>query len=171
MSETRLSQRIWEPRGHRATRDPHRPSPTPSPGFSFCHLYTITSTIPSGFGVPWDVLSPAQDMLLKATCDASSVSVSLGSGNPMQYIYNTGYRFKTGQTSWSPISYTSTETLVSNAWYPKTANITLSMTATELQNTSYVLGYLCSWTGSAWKCGCRDSACTQSCWQIQSFKK
>src|SRR5882724_11339627 len=30
-----------------------------------------------------------------------------------------------------------------------------------------VLGYLCMWTGTQWTCGCRDSACTQSYWQIQ----
>ncbi len=41
----------------------------------------------------------------------------------------------------------------------------------ELSQPSYVLGYHCSWTGSGWKCGCRDQACTQSYWQIQSFKR
>jgi hypothetical protein len=34
-----------------------------------------------------------------------------------------------------------------------------------------LLAYLCTWNGSAWKCGCRDRACTQSSWQIQSFQK
>jgi hypothetical protein len=89
----------------------------------------------------------------------------------LQYIYNTGYLFKTGATSWSPIGYTSTESLIASAWYPKNANTTISLTSTELANPSYVLGYLCTWTGSMWKCGCRDSACTQSYWQIQRFKR
>jgi hypothetical protein len=34
-----------------------------------------------------------------------------------------------------------------------------------------LLAYLCTWIGSGWKCGCRDSACMQSYWQIQSFKR
>src|SRR6266511_4336929 len=49
-------------------------------------------------------------------------------------------------------------------------HIPMSSTELQLANPSYVLGYLCTWTGSTWKCGCRDSACTQSYWQIQSFK-
>ena len=47
----------------------------------------------------------------------------------------------------------------------------LSLTSTELANPSHVLGYICTWQTSQWKCGCRDSACTQSYWQIQSFKR
>jgi hypothetical protein len=49
-----------------------------------------------------------------------------------------------------PISYTSTGSLVSNAWYLKTATATIFLTSTELQNPSYVLSYMCSWTGSGW---------------------
>ena len=59
-------------------------------------------------------------------------------------------------------SYTSTEPLISNTWYHKTANTTIAMTSTEFANPSYVLGYICTWTGRAWKYGYRDSACTQS---------
>jgi hypothetical protein len=97
--------------------------------------------------------------------------IDLGKGSSNQYIYNTSYLFKTGGTNWTPISYTNTESLIANAWYPKTANATIAMTPTELQNPSYVLGYLCTSAGSAWKCGCRDSACAQSYWHIQSFKR
>jgi hypothetical protein len=43
------------------------------------------------------------------------------------------------------------------------------MTSTELQNDGYVLCSICSWTGSNWKGGGRDSACTQSDWPIQQF--
>ena len=60
--------------------------------------------------------------------------------------------------------------LAAPAWQ-KTATATLSLTSTELSQNSYVLGYLCTWTGSTWKGGCRDSACTQSYWQRQSFKR
>ena len=108
---------------------------------------------------------------MNVTCDVSSARVDLGKGDALQYIYNTGYLFKTGGTAWTPISYTSAESLVAGVWYPKTATTTLSLTSTELANDSYVLGYLCSWTGSGWKCGYRDAACTQSYWQIQSFKR
>jgi hypothetical protein len=68
------------------------------------------------------------------------------------------------------MTLTSTESLISNAWYPKTAQTTL--TGLDLTNTMhYALGYICTWNGSQWKCGCRDAACTQSYWQIQSFRR
>jgi hypothetical protein len=69
-----------------------------------------------------------------------------------------------------PINLTSPETLVSGAWYPKTATVTL--TGLDLTNTThYALGYICTWNGSSWKCGCRDNACTQSFWQIQRLQQ
>jgi hypothetical protein len=67
-----------------------------------------------------------------------------GKGDPLQYIYNQGYLFKTGGTNWSPIPYTSTESLIANAWYPKTANTTISLKSTGapepiLQSGLYLL--------------------------------
>ena len=89
---------------------------------------------------------------------------------PLQYIYNTGYYSRQGMSTWTQMPYTSAESLIAGAWYPKTATATL--TGLDLTNTThYALGYLCTWTGSQWKCGCRDSACTQSYWQIQSFRR
>jgi hypothetical protein len=72
----------------------------------------------------------------------------MGSNSANQYIYNTGYLFKSGTSNWTPYTLTSTEALVSNAWYPKTASTNISMTQTELSQNSYVLGYICTWTGT-----------------------
>ena len=147
------------------------PTPTPTASPTACSQYTPSSTIPTDDASPYDVVSSPSTNLMNATCDVSSARIDLGKGDPLQYIYNQGYLFKTGGTSWSPVPYTSTESLITGAWYPKTANTTLSLTSTELTSPSYSLAYICSWTGSAWKCGCRDQACTQSYWQIQSFKR
>jgi hypothetical protein len=146
------------------------PTPTPTPGPTACSQYTPSTAIPTGFGSPYDVVSSPTTNLIKATCDTASAKIDLGKADPLQYIYNQGYLFKTGATNWTPISYTSTESLIAGSWYPKTAQTNISMTSTELANPSYNLAYICTWTGSAWKCGCRDLACTQSFWQIQSFK-
>ncbi|MDP9144614.1 MAG: hypothetical protein M3N43_07935, partial [Actinomycetota bacterium] len=136
------------------------PTPTPTPSPTACSQYTPSTTIPTGFVSPYDVVSSPSTNLIQTTCTTNSVTVNLGKGDPLQYIYNTGYLYKTGQITWSPVPYTSPESLIANAWYPKSASATISMTSAELQNPSYVLGYLCTWTGSAWKCGCRDAACT-----------
>jgi hypothetical protein len=73
-------------------------------------------------------------------------------------------------STWTPMTLTSTESLIAGAWYPKTAQTTL--TGLDLTTTTpYALGYLCTWQTSQWKCGCRDNACAQSYWQIRSFKR
>jgi Carbohydrate binding module (family 6)/Right handed beta helix region/Protein of unknown function (DUF1565) len=148
---------------------------TQSGGPTQCAQYTPSTSIPTGFASPYDVVSAPATNLMQVTCDPSTGSgqarIDLGKGDPLQYIYNQGYLYKTGGTNWIPVPYTSAESLIANAWYPKTANTTITLTSTELANTSYNLAYICSWTGSSWKCGCRDSACTQSYWQIQSFKR
>jgi hypothetical protein len=147
------------------------PSPTPTPGPIACSQYTPSSAIPTGYASPYDVASSPSTNLMNVTCDVSSARIDLGKGDPLQYIYNQGYLFKTGGSAWTLVPYTSTESLIAGAWYPKTATTNLSPTSTELANPSYNLAYTCTWTGSQWKCGCRDSACTQSYWQIQSFKR
>jgi hypothetical protein len=81
---------------------------------------------------------------MNVTCDISSARVDLGKGDPLQYIYNQGYLFKTGGTNWNPIPYTSTESLIAGAWYPKTANTNITLTSTELSQPSYALAYLCT---------------------------
>jgi Carbohydrate binding module (family 6) len=144
---------------------------TQSGGPTQCAQYTPSTSIPTGFGSPYDVAFSPSTNLIQTTCSTNSVTVNLGNQNPLTYMYNTGYLYKQGLTTWQAVNYTSTESLISNAWYPKSATATISMTSTELANPSYVPGYLCTWTGSSWKCGCRDSACTQSYWQIQSFKR
>jgi hypothetical protein len=145
-------------------------SATP-PGPAACSLYTPSTTIPTGYASPYDVVSSPNTNLMNATCDITSARLDLGKGDPLQYIYNQGYLFKTGGSAWTPLSYTSIESSIAGAWYPKTATANISLTQTELANPNYNLAYICSWVGSAWKCGCRDASCTQSYWQIQSFKR
>jgi hypothetical protein len=40
----------------------------------------------------------------------------------------------------------------------------------EDQQTHYVTAYTCRWIGGAWKCGCQNSTCSVSKWQLQAFK-
>lgn len=109
------------------------PSPTPTPpppGATACSQHIPATIIPMGFGSPFDVLSSPNTNLIQTSCDTSSVRIDLGTGDPWQYTYTTGYLYKTGQTNWSGVSYTSSESLIANAWYPKSADTTISMTST-----------------------------------------
>jgi hypothetical protein len=147
------------------------PVPTPPPGSVSCHQYFPGSIIPSGYGVPWDTISGLNELLIKATCNASSVTIDMGKGDPLQYIYRTSYYDHSGLASWTPVTMTSTEALTVSNWYAKTATTNLSLDSTQQAQDTYALGYICTWTGTSWKCGCRDAACTQSYCQIQSFRR
>jgi hypothetical protein len=131
-----------------------------------CHLYESGDTIPAGFGVPWDVNT--NDLLIKAICTTTTATLDLGKGNPLQYIYKTGYHYRPGFSSWQPISYKSSKQLIANNWYPMSAQASIT---TDTSTDNYVLGYICTWNGSTWRCGCRDAACTQSYWQVQRVQR
>ena len=138
---------------------------------SLCSQYTNTSTIPTGFGVPWDVLSPST-MLMSATC--TPPTILLKAGNPSttktMYVYKTAYVAPSGATGWTPIDLFGSS-LISNAWYPKSAQGVA--TVQDQSIPTYYVAYTCQWipptTGQAgkWLCGCRDATCAQSYWMVQ----
>jgi hypothetical protein len=126
--------------------------------FYQCHTLTSGSTIQQGFGVPWNVLDTTQ-LLLKASCTSSSVTADVAA----TYVYNQGYAFANNQ--WYQTTYTCTGgQIVQNAWCPQSAQGTLT------NNSTWYVAYTCNWTGSAWKCGCRDQTCAQNLWQLQGIQ-
>jgi hypothetical protein len=127
-----------------------------------CTKYQQGSTIPQGFGVPWDVTNPSS-LLLRATCPPPSVTLDIGDNSNLTYIYKTAYVAPNSATSWTPLDLFGSG-LISDAWFPGSAQgiVTIPDTGTA----SFWVAYTCHWTGSKWTCGCRDSACTQSYWQI-----
>jgi hypothetical protein len=127
-----------------------------------CHLYTSGSAptpFYAGYGVPWNVLKPSE-LLLQAWCTDTDTTAYIG---PATYISHQGYVWD--GSNWQILQLTCTGgAKVSNAWCPNTAQGALPA------NASYYIAYSCNSTGSAWKCGCRDQACTESFWQLQSYQ-
>ena len=69
--------------------NPATPTPTPSP--VACHQYTPSSTIPTGYASPYDVVSSPNTNLMNITClNLTDARIDLGKGDPLQYIYNGG---------------------------------------------------------------------------------
>ncbi|MBI2023056.1 heparin lyase I family protein, partial [Candidatus Giovannonibacteria bacterium] len=75
----------------------------PPPSTSSCHILDSSQAVPTGFGASYNVLSSAQELLLKANCTDTSVTYPVGNGSQTQYIYNQGY-YWTG-TAWSPFTF------------------------------------------------------------------
>ncbi len=129
-----------------------------------CHIWDSTSTIPAGFGVPYDVFSATKATIMKALCGGGEIKVTIGNGSSNQYIYTKGY-YAQGNT-WVPYTLSCLDPISSN-WCPGTATGTLTGITTQASNENIFLAYVCTQVGSAWKCGCRDAACATSNWQIQ----
>jgi hypothetical protein len=61
-----------------------------------------------------------------------------GRGDTSRFIYHPGHPYRAGQGA-GPLSHTtSTETLIVNAWYPKSAQATMMLDATQRQTDTYV---------------------------------
>jgi parallel beta-helix repeat protein len=135
---------------------------------SSCTLYTSGSTIPQGFGVPWDVQNPSI-MLLNAACTPPTVLLKAGNPNTASvlYVYKTAYTAPSGAQGWTPVDLFGSQ-LISGSWYKTQAQ---GVAQIDTATPNYYVAYTCTWTGSAWKCGCRDSACTQSYWQVQRIQQ
>jgi hypothetical protein len=131
-----------------------------------CHTFTFGSTIPEGFGVPWNVSNPTE-LVFQTFCSAPGVAAQIHKPSSIQYHYTyiTGYQWNSSIDQWSPFTYQCSQSLVANAWCPGNATATL--------NPSYpfFIGYTCGLVNGAWKCGCRDPACSQSFWQLQQFQR
>lgn len=138
--------------------------------YSYCHKLSKSTAIPNGYGASYNTLTSAKELLMKVLChptNASQTKIEVGNGEAYQYVYEKGYIWKGGQ--WQQVNLSGSEK--NGIWIVGRASANLNMTNEELQNNNYFVGYVCSWTGSEWKCGCKDSTCTQGYWQLQTFKK
>ena len=125
-----------------------------------CDTLNSGDSVNTGFGVPWNVLDTTQ-LLLKAFCTSSSETADIG---PAAYVYNQGYAFANNQ--WYQTTFTCTGgTIVQSAWCPNSASATLPNSST------WYLAYTCTWSGTKWYCGCRDTACAQNLWQLQQIQR
>ncbi len=132
-----------------------------------CHLLDSTDPIPSGYGAAYDVFSSQKRLMLAASCSGSGAAISAGNGSAAQYVYRYGYEWRGDQ--WRRIELRGSNP-AGDAWFTGQAGATLARTAAELGNDNWFVAHVCTWTGTAWKCGCRDQTCATSYWQIQGFK-
>lgn len=146
-------------------------STTGLPGTFGCSLFTPATPIPTGFASAFHVgaNNPTQ-ALVSASCSPTAVSLSVGTGFRYMYIYKTAYVSQAG--TWQPIALSggtrSGDWIVGSASY---ANYPISDITTQ---THFAAAYICTWYQGAWKCGCRDAACTGDSankWSLQAFKK
>lgn len=137
-----------------------------------CALLNSSQTVPAGYGASFDLLSTHKELLLKMVCDPESNSalMEVGNGSANQYVYNKGYQWKDG--SWQQLSFSPAEIPATpdQNWIQGKGVTELKFNPQDVGTTQYVVGYTCTWTGTEWKCGCSDQACTTGKWQMQQVK-
>ena len=137
----------------------------------YCNLYGSTSSIPAGYGVPWDVFHAQKPLLITIYCEEGGAATltlnpTPNPEYPYRYSYENAYYAAQGASSWTRISLLGANK--TGTWFPSKATAVFSPSQ---DTTTYTIGYICTWNGSKWLCGCRDRSCTQSYWQLQGVKQ
>jgi hypothetical protein len=129
--------------------------------------YQPSIATPTGYGASYDLFSSQHELeVLVQNCPNNALTMTAGSNQSNQYVYHQGYIYQS--SAWQPVTFTSSSNLISNAWYTGSAQATLS--GVDASGWNYVVGYVCAWSGSAWLCGCANTTCTTSFWQLQAFE-
>lgn len=126
----------------------------------------------NSYGAPYDLFA-SNAQLVDAKCtssDTHTISATIGkTGDTTRIVYTKGYYFDPGINNWAQYTSTCTGTL-NGDWCagPVTATITdPDLSTASAGAPAYFVGMVCSVQGGGWKCGCRDTNCTNFYWQIQ----
>lgn len=130
---------------------------------SCSNSFDVLSAPLDGFAAVWNTQSPERELLVRGTdCKDDAAQITVGSA--ATYSYGTAYHW-TG-TTWSPVPLGGTS--ITPGWYKGAGTTSVPLVGTS---TTYVVAYTCSYAGGAYKCGCRDAACSASAWQLQGVSK
>ncbi|QQS20556.1 MAG: hypothetical protein IPL87_03215 [Candidatus Moraniibacteriota bacterium] len=144
--------------------------------FSPCSTL-LPSTFPSrsdlnAYGAPYDLFSPQNPLLLEARCastDTTTLQATIGiPGDNTRVVYMKGY-VETGGV-WTQVTGINCSGTRNGDWCQGSTSFSLThpqINTSSSANPSYFVGMTCSVQQGSWKCGCRDSACSQFKWQIQ----
>ncbi len=136
---------------------------------SIAHAVSCTNTltsgtsIPTGYGAPYNLFTSTKELLVKASCTNSTATLTLGS--PQTYTYTSAYTWN--GSSWQKHTLTCLGRVVSSAWCAGEATAQTTLT----ENPTALLGYTCSWVNNTWKCGCSTTTCSTSQWQLQRIQR
>ena len=133
---------------------------------AICHS-GAKPTPSTGFGAGFNLFSAKQELLMEVECDPETKKTRIETGNGASSIivYKQGYVFKSG--GWQSITFSGGKSYGSE-WYQGSAHAATALPDAEIGELQYVLSYSCHWDG-AWRCGCSDTQCSESKWQLQTF--
>ena len=133
-----------------------------------CSTYTASAAIPIGYGSPFNQLSGSRESLLSISCSSTTTGATANAGSTQSdtYTYKTGFVSQNG--AWSNIDFSGNPDPNNAGWFKGVATASLPA-ASSSQN--FVAAFICQYDGGKWKCGCRDSACSQNYWTLQAYQR
>jgi hypothetical protein len=143
------------------------PVPTNTSSPVACHLLDSDKPLYDGFAASYDVHSPTRNLILTALCNPTQTTVTIGNNDPTVFVYSQGYSTTGG--NWNPVNFT-----CAGESFPAGQGASWcrgNATGTIPSSDIWYISYTCKQVAGLWKCGCRDSACANSFWQIQGIKK
>ena len=140
-----------------------------------CNTVTTTNFSQSAYnsyGAPYDAFQTSTN-LMNAMCtgaDTHTVNLTTGvTGDTTRIVYTKGYWYDATTTAWRQYTGTCTGAL-NGEWCQGSVSATITdpnVSTASAANPTYLVGMTCSVQGGGWKCGCRDTSCTNFSWQIQ----
>ncbi len=134
-------------------------------GDAACSLIDHETPIPNGFGSAFNMLRNPRELLIRIECQLSAALVHVGNNLENLYIFDVGYVWRGHQ--WEAFQFDCNSEKIDRSWCVGSA--TAQVSNLNLTTEAYVIAYTCQWANKEWNCGCRDKACTENLWQLQSF--
>ena len=132
-----------------------------------CLKYLSGSAPGQGYAASWEALHFQTPLLVKRDCSTSGTNLTLtvGKGDPSREASSTAYSYTGTSKQTHRLSGPAASGWIAGQG---TKQIAAPSTASPA-NLLIPLDDVCTRDKGAWKCGCADSACTQSMWQPQAY--
>lgn len=131
-----------------------------------CHETSENGSLSTtSYAPPLNYFTPTPSRSVSVYCETDGVGeVVVGTeGSNTTYVYEYGYH-KIGNV-WRKIRFSGEK--MQGSWSIGTAKAPLEDMRTEGKGS--VLAYVCEYVQGVWKCGCRDSVCATTSWQLQQY--
>ena len=142
---------------------------------SSCNTVTTTNfsqAAYNSYGAPFDAFQTSTN-LLDAKCtssDTHTINLTTGiTGDTTRIVYTKGYYYDPVTAGWTQYSGTCNGAL-NGEWCQGSISATITnpnISTASAANPTYLVGMTCSVQGGSWKCGCRDTTCSNFYWQVQ----
>jgi len=126
--------------------------------------------VPDGYGAAYEI--SGTKLVVRVRCGFSRAILQVGSGGSDQRVNPEAFLWEDGE--WRPIELKGEER-TADGWFIGAASANLRLSGRQMSQEQQVLAQICTEVsfGSLLerKCGCRDSQCQETFWQLQRFQR